>query len=115
MVPNEFQAFYPVVRIRIDSPHPLTRKRVSLPSHWVQGGRHANGGGGGGLKSDDGTDTLLFWLYYDPSTHSLLFVFRLSLWQVTFCLCVMPVKQLDRRLYQSVGFKFFIQPSKDAV
>ncbi len=22
----------------------------------------------GGLKSDDGTDTLLFWLYYDAST-----------------------------------------------
>jgi hypothetical protein len=26
------------------------------------------GGGVGGLNSDDGTDILLFWLYYDPST-----------------------------------------------
>jgi len=26
------------------------------------------GEGVGGLKSDDGTDTLLFWLYYDVST-----------------------------------------------
>jgi hypothetical protein len=111
MVPNEFQAFYP---LSLPVPTLSPAREFRSPPIGSNGGDTRAGDGVGRLESDDGTDTLLFWLYYDPSTLPT-FPTRLSLWQVTYCLCVMPVKELDRRLYQSVGFKFFIQPSKDTV
>ncbi len=114
MVPNEFQAFYPVVRIRIESPPPSHPQESFAPLPLGPRGETRLRGRGWGDSNPTMRQTLCYSGYtmiplrYLPS---LLFVFRLSLWQVTYCLCEMPVKQLDRRLCQSVGFKFFIQPS----
>ncbi len=64
---TECQAFYPVVWI--GSPHPLTTYIVLFPL-WVLGRVTLAYGGGGwrGPNSDDGTDFLVLYVYYNPST-----------------------------------------------
>jgi hypothetical protein len=58
----EYQRFCPFVGI--GSPNPLPRKRVCLPPIWVLGGPHSLAKEGvGGPNSDEGTDTLVLYMY----------------------------------------------------
>ncbi len=52
-------------------PHSLPWKRMCPPhlGHRIQGGAtFASGVRGGGPNSDEGTDTLVLYVYYNPST-----------------------------------------------
>ncbi len=50
-------------------PHPLIRKRVLPPPLGSRGETHSLAGEGvGGPNSDEGTDTLVLYVY-NPSTH----------------------------------------------
>ncbi len=66
----ECQDLFPIVRIR--PPHPLTLKGMLLlpPLDPKGGDRLAWGGegGGGGPNFDEGKDTLVLYVYYNPST-----------------------------------------------
>jgi hypothetical protein len=58
-------------------PQPLTRKQMLLPpSLWVQGGRHTclRGMGVGGPNFKEGTDTLVVYVKYNPSTSKTSFL-----------------------------------------
>jgi hypothetical protein len=63
---TECQAFCPVVRM---GSHPLTRKLVLSPL-WIDlRGKHSLAGEGvGGPNSDERTDTLVLYIYYNHST-----------------------------------------------
>jgi hypothetical protein len=65
------QAFCLVVGI--GSPHPLTRKGVLLPPPMGPRGRHTTvRGKGRGPNFDEGTYTLVLYVYYNPSTSFIL-------------------------------------------
>jgi hypothetical protein len=50
-------------------PHPLPRKRVCLPETWVLGGSQTHLRiGVGRPNSDEGTQTLVLYVYFKPST-----------------------------------------------
>jgi hypothetical protein len=69
---TECLAFCSVVRIG-SPPHPLhPQASVALP-FWVQRGRHTRlvGKGVGDPISDEGTGTLVLYLYFNPSTGRL--------------------------------------------
>jgi hypothetical protein len=75
---TECQAFCLVVRRPnwLVPPTPPQPQMSVTPPLWVQGGRHTSLGGGGegvwGPNSDEGTDTLVLCVYYNPSTGTTL-------------------------------------------
>jgi hypothetical protein len=66
---TECRALFPIVQIR-PPPHPLTLKGVLLlPPLGPRGETHSLAEEGvGELNSDEGTDTLVLYVYYNPST-----------------------------------------------
>ncbi len=81
---TESQAFWPVVRI--GSPHSLIRKGVFLlpPPLGLRGKTHSIAGEGvgwGGVNSDEGTDALVFYVYYNPSTVRYRVALGKSMWE----------------------------------
>jgi hypothetical protein len=63
---TECQAFCPGVRI--GSPYPPHPQESVDPPPFGQGGDTLACGGGGGFNSDEGTDTLVLFVYYNHST-----------------------------------------------
>ncbi len=64
---------------------PLIRKRVLLPPLSPRGETHSLAGDGG-PNSNEGTDTLVLYVNYNPSTacqHCFLSIFYVSLWRYT--------------------------------
>jgi hypothetical protein len=51
----------------VPPPHPLTRKRVLLPLNPLGSETHSLGGKGGGGNADEGTNTLVLYVCYNPS------------------------------------------------
>jgi hypothetical protein len=65
---TECQAFFPVVRIGPPTPSP-PRESCHPPFVSKRGDTLACGeGGAGGPNYDEGTDTLVLYVYYNPST-----------------------------------------------
>jgi hypothetical protein len=62
----EYRSFYPFVGI--GSPPPTTPQASVAPPRTQVGDTLACGGGRGEPSSDDGTETLVLYVYYNPST-----------------------------------------------
>ncbi len=62
--------------VGVGSPHPLPHKRVwLLPRTQVGENTRLRMGGGGGSKSDEGTETLVLYVFYNHSTKLLYQVY----------------------------------------